>query len=70
MLNWVKVKIANYKANKEKEEYNAGFEWVMVEYYLEKTSIENIKRMCYNPFDGSKLDKGARYAIKIIEESK
>ena len=66
MIAWLNKKIINYKASKESKEYNAGFEWEMVEYYIEKT-----KRMCcYSPFDGSKLDKGARYAIKVIEESK
>lgn len=57
------------KAINEDQAFNRGFLWVMFEFHLNTTSIENIENMSYTRDLGS-FEKGVQKAINLIERSK
>lgn len=64
MKAWLKER----RKRQDHLKYIRGFQWAMAEYYLAKKTVDDISLQIDNPFDRDNFERGAAYALKIIED--
>lgn len=67
-FNWWHKILEERREKKVQEEFNRGFSWALVAYYIEKKEPKEIKSLSEGTFnDYTHFDEGAGVAILLIE---
>lgn len=71
MLRTLRTKWQKYKEQRKTENYETGFGWAMVSYYLHHEPLDHIVRQCDTAFDFDEFDEfdeGILEACRIIKD--
>lgn len=63
----IKSYLEKRRAEKYTRDFTRGFEWAMVEIFIAKTPPTVVNAKLFNAFDANGFEKGAAYALRVID---